>query len=224
MNSPDCAALHPGYATAIISRRAPNVLDNPGKIHPAMAGGVERLVDLLRMLAQRRRRTRGLGGVLRQRQVLHHQRRGKARLVAVVGGRGRHRARHRAIGRQRPALARRGRGDVEQRLMRQAELFGQRKGLADRDHGNAEDHVVADLGRLPGAGAAAMHDLLAHVLQHGLRRRERLVLAAAHEGQRRALGAAGAAGHRRIDRERRRAWPPAHGPAWRFRRRWSSNR
>src|SRR2546429_621721 len=54
--------------------------------------------------------------------------------------------------------------------------------------------------RLPRAGAAAMHELLAHVLQHGLCRRKGLVVATAHEGERRALGAAGAAGNRRIDR------------------------
>ena len=34
------------------------MLDDAGKIHPAMAGGVERLVDLLRMLAERRRGAR----------------------------------------------------------------------------------------------------------------------------------------------------------------------
>jgi hypothetical protein len=130
-------------------------------------------------------------GLLRQPQILQHQGGGKAGLVVIVGGRGRHRPRHRAIGRQRPALARRGRGDVEQRLMRQAELLGEHEGLADADHRNAEDHVVADLGRLPGAGRAAMDDLLAHRLRgsawpsEGLRR-----IAAGHEGQRAALGAA----------------------------------
>ena len=166
-----------------------------------MAGGVERLVDLLRVLAQRRRSARSIRRILRQREVLHHQGRRKSRLVAVVRRRGRHRARHRAIGRQRPALPRGGRGDVEQRLMRQAKLFRERKGLADTDHGNAEDHVVADLGRLPRTRPAAMHELLAHVFQHGFCRRKRLVLAAAHERQCRALGAAGSARHRRIDRK-----------------------
>ena len=38
---------------------------------------------------------------------------------------------------------------VEQGLVRQAELFGECEGLADADHGNAEDHVVADFRRLP---------------------------------------------------------------------------
>src|SRR6476660_5894871 len=61
---------------------ASNMLDNPGKIHGAMAGGIERLVDLLRVLAQRRRGAGGLRRLLRQSQVLHHQSGGKARLVA----------------------------------------------------------------------------------------------------------------------------------------------
>ena len=61
--------------------------------------------------------------------------------------------------------------------------------------------IAAAAGRImPGAGAAAMHDLLAHLLQHGLCRRERALLAAAHEGERRALGPPRAAGHRRVDR------------------------
>ena len=189
-----------------------------------MAGGVERLVELLRLLAERGRGARGFRSVLRQRQVLHHQRRGKARLVIIVGGRRRHRARHRTIGRQRPALARRGRNHVEHRLMRQPELLGQRKGLADGDHGNREHHVVADLDALACARAAAMHDLLAHLLQHGFCRRKRLVLAAAHEGR------ASRPWRRRCRRRpahrprRRRVSPPAHAPASRFRHRWSSNR
>jgi len=38
--------------TAIIPGKAPNVLDNSGKVDPAMAGGIERLVDFLRVLAE----------------------------------------------------------------------------------------------------------------------------------------------------------------------------
>ena len=82
-----------------------DVLDNPGKIHPATAGGVERFVDLLRVLAERGGRAGSLGGILRQREVFHHQRRGKAGLVIIIGRRRRHRARHRTIGGQRPALS-----------------------------------------------------------------------------------------------------------------------
>ena len=69
----------------------PNVLDNSGKVDPAMAGGVERLVDFLRVLAERRRRAGRLGRVLRQRQILHHEGRCEAGLVIVVGRRSRHR-------------------------------------------------------------------------------------------------------------------------------------
>src|SRR2546428_13842865 len=66
--------------------KPPNVLDNPGKVAPAMAGGVECLVNFLRVLAERGRSTRRLGGVLRQRQIFHHQRRGEAGLVIIIGG------------------------------------------------------------------------------------------------------------------------------------------
>src|SRR5205807_6600421 len=58
---------------SLVSSEAANVLDNSGKIHPAVAGLIEGLIDLLRMLTERRRSTRGPGGVLRQRQVLDHQ-------------------------------------------------------------------------------------------------------------------------------------------------------
>src|SRR5436190_432534 len=63
--------------------------------------------------------------------------------------------------------------------MRQPKLFGQCKGFAQGDHGYRKHHVVADFDTLPRTGTAAMHDLLAHVLQHGLGRRKRLVVAAA---------------------------------------------
>src|ERR1700722_3172177 len=72
-----------------LSRKAANVPDDPGEIDPAAPGRVERLVDFLRMFAERRRSTCGGGRILRQRQVFHHQRRGKARSVVVVGRRGR---------------------------------------------------------------------------------------------------------------------------------------
>ena len=141
------------------------------------------------------RRGRAGGGrrFLRELEVLQHQRGGEARLVVVVGGRGRHQARHRAVARQRPALARGGGRHVEQRLVRQPELLGQHERLADADHADAEHHVVADLGGLAGAGFAAVHDLPAHGLQDRLGLREGILAAAAHEGQRRRLRAADAA-------------------------------
>ncbi|KAG5719930.1 hypothetical protein E4T56_gene15846, partial [Termitomyces sp. T112] len=49
----------------LFSSEIANVLDNSGKIHPTLPGLVEGLIDLLGMLAERRRRTRGLGRVLR---------------------------------------------------------------------------------------------------------------------------------------------------------------
>jgi len=49
------------------------MLDDAGEIDSAMSRGVERLVDFLRMLAERRRSTSGLGLILRQREVLDHQ-------------------------------------------------------------------------------------------------------------------------------------------------------
>src|SRR6476469_7648791 len=93
--------------------KTPNVLNNSGKVDPAMTGGIERLVDFLRMLAERRRGTGSAGGVLSERQVLHHQVRGKAGFIAIVGRRSRDRTGYRAIGCQRPALPRRSRGDIE---------------------------------------------------------------------------------------------------------------
>src|SRR5437764_14369741 len=83
--------------------------------------------------------------------------------------------------------------------MREPELLGERKSLADGDHGNAEDHVVANFNRLACARASAMHDLLAHLFQNRLRCLECLALAAAHECQRAGFAAACAARYRRID-------------------------
>ncbi|MND82280.1 hypothetical protein D3C80_741080 [compost metagenome] len=84
--------------------------------------------------------------------------------------------------------------------MRKAEFFAQHEGFGNGDHGNAEDHVVADLGSLAVAALAAMHDLLAHRLQHRLRRREGLRFAAAHEGQGAGSSATRAPGDRRVNR------------------------
>src|ERR1700712_3428319 len=40
----------------LLPRQFTHMLDDPRKIHPAMARRIERLVDFLRMLAERRRR------------------------------------------------------------------------------------------------------------------------------------------------------------------------
>src|SRR5258708_16862620 len=92
---------------------AADVKDDAAKIDAAISCGVERLVYLLRMLAEWRRSTCGLGRILRQREVFDHQGRRKAGLVVVIRGRGRHRARHRTIRGQRPALSRRSGCDVK---------------------------------------------------------------------------------------------------------------
>ncbi len=58
----------------------------------------------------------------------------------------------------------------------------------------------------PAPGAAAMDDLLAHGFEHGLRPREGLVRAAAHEGERARGRPADPARHRRVEgRDARRA-------------------
>jgi len=59
------------------------------------------LVDFLRSFPAASPRLR-IGGRLRQREILHHQGRSQARLVAVLGGRDAgYRTRHRALARQR---------------------------------------------------------------------------------------------------------------------------
>ena len=171
----------------------------PEKSSSRVAGSVEEGVELRRLRPEGRRGARRERRLLREPQVLQHQRGREARLVAVVGGRGRHRARHRAIGRERPALARGGRGDVEQGLMREAQLLGEHEGLRDADHRDAEDHVVADLGRLPGPCLAAMDDALAHLGEDRLGAGECARRAARHEGEGRRLRAADAAGDRRVE-------------------------
>ena len=45
------------------------MLDNSGKVDPAVAGRVEGLIELLRMLAERRHRARGIGGALLEHMV-----------------------------------------------------------------------------------------------------------------------------------------------------------
>src|SRR5580700_10133285 len=131
-------------------------IDDRGKIQGAVVFLDEVLIDLRRVGADGGfglHRIRGRFGKL---EILEHQGRGEARLVAVIGRARRHRPGHRAIAGQRPALARRRRDHVEHRLVRQAEFFAEHKSLADRDHRGAEDHVVADFRHLAVAGVAAL--------------------------------------------------------------------
>ncbi len=83
--------------------------------------------------------------------------------------------------------------------MVETQLLGQHEGLADADHRDAEDHVVADLGRLAVAGAAGVDDVLAHALQDRLGAGKGGVAAADHECQGSRLGPHRAAGDRCID-------------------------
>src|SRR3546814_2018253 len=80
--------------------------------------------------------------------------------------------------RPRPALPRGDRGDVVKRLRIQPELLRQRERLAGRDHRRAEDHVVADLGRLPRAVGTGVDHRLAHLGEERFGALERLAAAA----------------------------------------------
>ena len=122
--------------------------------------------------------------VLGKTEVLRHQRAGESRLVVPVGRARRHRPRHGAVRRERPALPGRVRRDVEQRLVRQPEPLPQDERLGDRDLRHREDHVVAHLGRLAETGAAAVDDPSAHRLEHRSRRFEVLVRPADRERER----------------------------------------
>jgi hypothetical protein len=55
--------------------------------------------------------------------------------------------------------------------------------FAAADHVDGQQHVVAALGHLPGAGGTGVEDVLAHVGQDDLRLVEGLRLTPAHEGQ-----------------------------------------
>ena len=163
-----------------------------------MPGLRERTVDSRGMGAQRRRRAGRLGRLLRQPQILQHQRRGKAGRVIAVGGRRRHRPRHRAITGQRPALARRRRGDIEQRLVRSAPAFPPAR--TPRDTPIMEMPSIMLLQIFAACPAPARrHGRCSCPSPRGSAcRGERRLRAADHEGQRRGLGAADAAGHRRV--------------------------
>ena len=105
---------------------------------------------------------------------------------------------HGAVGRQGPALTGGGGGDVEQRLVGQTQLLAEHEGFADRDHGDAQDQVVADLGGLASAVLPAVDHTLAHHLQQRPDRLEILRQGAHHERQGSGLGTHHAAGDGRI--------------------------
>src|SRR5579871_4726537 len=60
-----------------------HVLDDARKIDPAISCRVECLVDFLRVLTERRRCACRFRRILRQSEILHHQRRGKTGFVVV---------------------------------------------------------------------------------------------------------------------------------------------
>src|SRR3546814_15697049 len=64
-----------------------------------------------------------------------------------------------------------------------------------RDHRRAQQHVVADLRRLPGAKRPGMDHRLAHLRQDRLRLCEGRILAPDHEGERPRFGGPASAGH-----------------------------
>src|SRR5579862_7062843 len=80
-------------------------LHDPGEIEPAGAAIDIELVEVGCGRAHRRRRPGRAGRLLRQTQILQHIGGGEAGPVPAVGGRRRHRPRHRAIAGHRPALA-----------------------------------------------------------------------------------------------------------------------
>ncbi|CPT92015.1 Uncharacterised protein [Mycobacteroides abscessus] len=82
--------------------------------------------------------------------------------------------------------------------MGQPELLAEHKRLADRDHRHPEDHVVADLRRLPDAGATAVHHALAHHRENRLSVGEYGVIGPHHERQCRGSGTGNSAGYRGI--------------------------
>src|SRR5579859_626277 len=196
---PACAGMTAGLALEKIAQLAGEIRQHHREVLGAAAGGREQLVDRRRLGAERRHRARGLGRLLGQLQVLQHHVGGEARRVAAVRRRGRHRAGRRAIGRQRPALARGFRADIIELLRIEAELLGERERLRDGGHGDAEDHVVADLGRLARARPTTMDDGLAHLRQIGAGLFHRGIRPADHEGERAGSGPAGAARYRRVD-------------------------
>ncbi|OIQ82618.1 hypothetical protein GALL_355820 [mine drainage metagenome] len=76
---------------------------------------------------------------------------------------------------------------------------GEQQRFGHRFDVQRDDDLVGDLGRLPGAAGADQRDVATHALEQRAHAREGLVAAAAHDGQRRRLGADFAAGHRRVD-------------------------
>jgi hypothetical protein len=86
--------------------------------------------------------------------------------------------------------------------MREPQLLSQHERLADADHADAEHHVIADLGGLPGASFPAVHNPLAHGFEYRLGFFKCRLGATSHERQRAGFGPADAARYWRVERQR----------------------
>ena len=82
--------------------------------------------------------------------------------------------------------------------MREPELLTEYEGLADAGHGDAEDHVVADLGSLAGPGRTAMDDPPSHSFKHRSTPAQGTRRPSDHEGQRAGTCPGRSPRHRRI--------------------------
>ena len=123
----------------------------------------------------------------------------KPGLIVAVGRAVRNGTGHRAVGRQRPALAGCRACHVEQGLIAEAELLAEHERLADGDHRDSENHVVADLRSLACSWTAAVDDSAA-LDAEDLASCVKVFLAGAHHhGQRAGDSSADTTGYGRVD-------------------------
>src|SRR6516162_3613007 len=89
----------------VLFRRFANEINDAGEIARAVTRRRIAVVDFSRMGADRSLDMRGRRGFAGKLEILQHQSRGEARLVAVIGGARRNGTGHGTVTRQRPALA-----------------------------------------------------------------------------------------------------------------------
>ena len=161
--------------------------------------------------------------LLREAEILVISAAGETGLIVVVRGAGRHRARHRAVGGERPALARGIRGDVVQRLVGEAELARRartpRRPRSSRRRGSCCCRSSRP-GRAPGPPQCTMRRPIAS--STGSASAKSVVTAADHERQRAVLGADDPAGDGRVEAAVPGLLCEAVRRAGIRRRRWSS--
>ncbi|MNJ74012.1 hypothetical protein D3C77_708880 [compost metagenome] len=80
-----------------------------------------------------------------------------------------HHARPRVVEFGGPVAARALGDDVGQHLRIEPVGHAQRQRFGGAGHQDAQQHVVADLGHLAGAGGTGVENVLAHFLEHGAR-------------------------------------------------------